>query len=428
MKKNLETKSKLIKFFKENINLYRTVNSEDNEIFLTNLKKILPIKIIKIKSGTKLFSWKVPKRWKLIYGYLKDSRNKILLSHKDSSLFVQTFSRSVNKMFFTKKELKKHTLINKINKNAFSYYSKLAYQFYIKKDFKISLPHNYFKKLQSRNRLEIKSKFTNKPMLLGEYYLKGKSEKTIILIAHYCHPGQLDDGLGGVAMMTEMYNFLSGRKNYYSYLFIFVPETIGSLAYFVKKKSLRNKIVGGIFCEAPGKKNSLFIKYSENKDSIIDFACEHFVKLYKKKIFEKNFHEPVGNDEMILADPDINIPIVSFQRWPFSQYHTSNDNIKNFDFFKFNETLSFIKEVINIVEFNFKIKRNFKGPLYLSGYNLYVEPSINMKKYKFIWKIMHYSGKNLNILDISNKLNLKFDEVFKILKIFKEKKLIKFLR
>ena len=106
MKKNLKTKSKLTKFFKENINLYRTVNSEDNEIFLTNLKKILPIKIIKIKSGTKLFSWKVPKRWKLIYGYLKDSRNKILLSHKDSSLFVQTFSRSVNKMFFTKKELK----------------------------------------------------------------------------------------------------------------------------------------------------------------------------------------------------------------------------------------------------------------------------------------------------------------------------------
>ena len=43
--------------------------------------------------------------------------------------------------------------------------------------------------------------------------------------AHTCHPGMVNDGIAGIAILLELHNELASRKELkYSYDFIFGPE------------------------------------------------------------------------------------------------------------------------------------------------------------------------------------------------------------
>ena len=76
---------------------------------LKNFNKSLKIK--KIKSGTKVFDWKVPPEWSVKKAYVLDKKNKKIIDFKKNNLHLVNFSKPFQGF------LKKGDLLKKIYRN-----------------------------------------------------------------------------------------------------------------------------------------------------------------------------------------------------------------------------------------------------------------------------------------------------------------------
>ena len=63
----------------------------------------------------------------------------------------------------------------------------------------------------------------------------------------------VNNELSGPCLATFLAEYLNTKKNFYTYRFIFVPETIGMLAYLSKRLTIIKKILKlGIILRALG--------------------------------------------------------------------------------------------------------------------------------------------------------------------------------
>ena len=90
--------------------------------------------------------------------------------------------------------------------NCFSYEFRLAYDFKRRlNEWRITLPKKKFESL-SDGLYDLEIDVQTKPgsMKIVEGIHKGKEKSTFVFLSHYCHPGQLNDGLAGVLIMFEV--------------------------------------------------------------------------------------------------------------------------------------------------------------------------------------------------------------------------------
>ena len=91
--------------------LNRSLTGDDNRKSLKLLKNINPkLQIKEVKSGTKVFDWKIPNEWNVSDAYIKDlSSNKKIIDFKNNNLHLMGYSIPV------KKKLNYIQLIKKLN-------------------------------------------------------------------------------------------------------------------------------------------------------------------------------------------------------------------------------------------------------------------------------------------------------------------------
>ena len=117
--------------------LNRSLAGKFNRLTINYIKKNVnkKFKIKKVKSGTKVFGWKIPKEYSLTKAILKDENGKIICDAKDNYLHAMVNSVSVNK-WISYKQLKNHLFYSNELKNAIPYvtsYYKKNWGFCIKK-------------------------------------------------------------------------------------------------------------------------------------------------------------------------------------------------------------------------------------------------------------------------------------------------------
>jgi len=91
-------------------NLYaerRDIISDGYDRALDFISKIIPIKIRKIPSGTKCWTWIVPEKWSVKEAYIEDLDGNRVLDLKDHPLHIVSYSLPINKIV-TKEELMSH--------------------------------------------------------------------------------------------------------------------------------------------------------------------------------------------------------------------------------------------------------------------------------------------------------------------------------
>ena len=71
-------------------------------------------------------------------------------------------------------------------------------------------------------------------MTYGELFFKGISKKEFIFSTYICHPSMANNELSGPALAIFLTKIFKKKKNYFSYRFLFIPETIGSISYISK--------------------------------------------------------------------------------------------------------------------------------------------------------------------------------------------------
>ena len=110
-------------------------------------KNFKDLKIKKIKSGTKVFDWKIPPEWNVENAYIVDKDKKKIIDFKNNNLHLVGYSNFINKKI-KKAELLKHLSSIPSKPKAIPYvtsYYKKYWGFCISEEQKKEIKRNYKK-------------------------------------------------------------------------------------------------------------------------------------------------------------------------------------------------------------------------------------------------------------------------------------------
>jgi len=397
----------------------RDIISDGYDEALEYIAKIIPLKIHHIPSGTKCWTWTVPEKWTVKEAYIDDMEGRRLLDLKEHPLHVISYSLPVNDIV-TKDELLKHLHTKPERPEAIPW----EFKFY-ERDWGFCIQHNRLKNFtEDKYKVYIDSEFDSGTLKVGDYTLKGRTDETIVLAAHLCHPAMVNDDLTGVTVLIDIAKEISERNNYYTYKFLLFPETIGSIAYLSQNEDLIPKLKYGIFLEMLGNENIHALQLTRQGDTRLDRIAKYVMKRNLPDFREGLFREVARNDEMSFNGPGVNIPMISISRFPYPEYHTSDDNPRIISEEKLKESKSLILEILNIIDNDYIPRRQFKGPIFLSGYGLWVDWRKNRKLNENIEYIMLRLEGNKSIFDIAEELDMEFGDVLNYTNKFLDKGLV----
>lgn len=400
--------------------LPRHIVSDGYDQALREIDKIIPLKIHQIASNSQCWTWIVPKKWSIKEGYIKDLKGRTVVDFKDHPLRVHSYSLPIDKVV-TRTELLKHVWTNPKRPNA------IPFQFkYYEQDWGFCLEHNKLKMLnQPKYKVKIDSRLEDGFLKVGEHTIKGEVEDTVVILAHLCHPGMANDDAAGVAVLVELAKELKKTKNHYTYKFLLMPETIGSIAFLSRNEQLIPKLRYGIFLEMLGGQNTLALQYSRQGQTQLDKIAKQIFQENLKRYRTGAFSEIVVNDEMVFNGPGVNVPTISVSRYPYPEYHTSDDTIKIIKPEQLAEAKNIALKIIRRLDQNYWPNRTYQGPVFLSGYGLWVDWKTNFKLNKNLEQLMLNLEGDSSVAEIASKLDMDFKTTYDYLNKFLAQGLIK---
>jgi aminopeptidase-like protein len=134
------------------------------------------------------------------------------------------------------------------------------------------------------------------------------------------------------------------------------------------------------------------------------------------------FRMLIGSDEYIFNDPLVGIPGIMLSRYPYDQYHTSDDTIDIILEDKIKETQDVILKTIEIYEKDYVPVKCFKGPLMRSKYK--IQSQDKMTNLNLDYLFYDIDGKKY-LSEICVSLGLPFEFAYNLLEKLKEDNLIK---
>jgi aminopeptidase-like protein len=296
---------------------------------LSIIKRIIPeLNIFEIKSGTKVFDWTIPKEWNVNDAYIITPKGKKICSFKKNNLHLVGYSTPLQKKL-NLVELQKHLHSLPNQPDAIPYVTS-----YYKERWGFCISQKQREKLEDgQYEVYIDSELSNGSLTYGELIIKGQLKKEIFLSTYVCHPSMANNELSGPSVVTYIAKWLL-NKSYrrFSYRIIFVPETIGSIAYLSKnKKKLISKVIAGFNVSCIGDNRNYSYLPSRNGKTLSDLVAKHVLKNISTS-FKSYKWKDRGSDERQYCSPGIDLPIASIMRTKYGEYpeyHTSLDDLKN---------------------------------------------------------------------------------------------------
>jgi aminopeptidase-like protein len=411
----------------------RSITGKGTFETLLNIKKKFPqLKIKKVKSGSKVFDWKVPQEWNVSEAYIIDKNGKKIIDFKKNNLHLVGYSIPIDK-YVLKKEILEHLHTLPNQKNAIPYvtsYYKKYWGFCIRFNEYLNFLKNYSQK--DKFRVVIKSNFkSNGNLVYGEFFVKGETNKEILISTYICHPSMANNELSGPIVSMSLINFFKKKRLKYSIRFIFIPETIGSIVFLKRNlKKLKKNLLGGYNLTCLGYSKNYGCILSKYKDNLCD---KYLLQAYKKlNINYKQFSFlDRGSDERQFNSPKVDFPIATVFRSKFGnfkQYHTSLDNfdivtneIIESSFKLMMKTIEiFQKQIIPIAAHHCEPNMGKRGL-----YSLISEKNTKKKfnNTKNLMNFLQYSDGKNDINDIAKIIKLTPKEVMKNYTLLKTKKL-----
>ncbi|OVE76883.1 hypothetical protein BVX98_04245 [bacterium F11] len=411
------------------------VSQEGNKTTLDMLQSVVPFEIKRFPTGIEHNGWIIPHKWVVKKAVIRKN-GKVLFDGMVHPMAVAGYSSPFNGTV-SKKVLDQHLFFTKKFPKAYAYHCMNNYRPWAK-HWGFCVPYDICRKWTSGNyQIDLDTDFIKDEMVVGELHHEGASPETLVFNAHTCHTCQANDGLAGVMVILELFKWLKGRKTNFSYRGVIGPEHIGTVFYInsLSPEDLA-RLKLGVFVEMIGSKTPWVLQKSFTGQSIIDKVSEYVLRKYQSKLKVGDFRTVVGNDETVWEAPGVEMPMVSISRWPYKEYHTSEDNVKIMSPDKINESLEVLKDMVMIFEQDRTIQRKFKGLIALSNpkYNLYIERPDPVVKKKIKLEdlrlgqlqdglLRYFDGKR-TIFEIAQIFNVPFNQLLDHLKKFEEKDLV----
>lgn len=418
--------------------LHRTLASEGTDKALEIVGAHLPEEagwqVETYAPGTPVWTWQVPERYVVHEAYLEREDGLRIVDFADNPLYIVSYSLPVDKLL-TWEQLEPHLYYNEKRPWAIPWEFK-----YYERDWGFCLPKEQFDGLDrdARYHVVIRVEFVTDPQQgfrvgVGLVHPDGGGNLPageMIVSSHVCHPMQANDDAAGVVTAIEVARRLVENPlppGSMSVRFWFGPETIGTIAYLAHNEEIIPHLRGGVFVEMTGNRNTIVLQRTRQDDHLMDRIARYVLQKEGEEFREGEFAQVVANDERVINGPGVNVPCISISRWPYDEYHTTDDNPDIIHEDMLQGAADVIEEIIRVYASNFVPRRKFRGPVFLSGHGLWVDWRENWALNRAIEKIMmRFEGQH-TVFDIAEELGLEYWDTYDYVAKFQAKGLIEAL-
>jgi aminopeptidase-like protein len=404
----------------------RSITGDGVRQTLRLLQKRMPLEIFEVPSGTPVFDWTVPLEWNVSDAYIKNREGVRVVDFKSNNLHLMSYSTPLQKRL-NLEDLKPHLFTLPDYPDWIPYRTS-----YYQKNWGFCLSHNDFTRLADTD-YDVMIDTTLQPgsLTYGESYLPGQTSDEILISCHTCHPSLCNDNLSGIAVAVMLAQAIAQQQRRYSYRFLFIPGTIGSITWLARNEQIVSRIKHGIVLTGVGDAGGITYKRSRQGDAEIDRAVAHVLKHSNDAHTIIDFF-PYGYDERQYCSPAFNLPVGSFMRTPhgkYPEYHSSADNL---DFIKpdsLSQSYARCLEVFDLLEGNRTfMNQNPKCEPQLGRRGLYRsiagQQDKQMQELALLW-VLNWSDGHHTLLDIADHADVPFHSVRSAAKALLEVGLLK---
>ena len=396
---------------------------------LSIIKRELPLlKIREIDSGTKVFDWDVPLEWNCNDAYIITPEGKKITHFLKNNLHLVGYSVPVNRTI-SLNELNDHLYSLPSKENAIPYVTS-----YYKKNWGFCITHKERELLKDgQYKVVIDSTLEKGSLTYGEIIIPSDSgtEKEVFLSTYICHPSMANNEISGPVVTISLVKFiLKNRDRRYKYRIMFIPETIGSIAYLSMNYSeMKRNIVAGFNITCVGDSRSYSYIPTISGDTLSDNALKHTLKHNVDNYITYSYMDR-GSDERQYNSPGIDIPVACFCRSKYGEYpeyHTSLDNLSLLSPDSLYESYILLKKTILCIEDDIVLKSLILCEPNLGKRGLYSNISqVNSRRpiSKNILDIISYCNGDRTLLEVANIIDISMSEIKKIATIMISNKLV----
>ncbi len=377
------------------------------------------LEIRSVKSGSKVFDWTVPKEWDVNDAYILTPVGRKIASYWDCPLHLVQHSEPTH-CTLALNELKKHLHISENIPTAIPYVTS-----YYRQDWGFCISANDYSELEDGNyEVVVDTRLFNGNLNYGELFIQGNSNEEILISTYICHPYMGNNEASGPAVAIALANKLKKMTNFkYSLRFLFIPETIGSLAYLNSDFSnILKRTVGGVIISCVGDEADFSLVPARKNNSF-------FTKLAKRQMSKNlgsfNLYDWLkhrGSDERQFCWPSVDLDVISISRSKYNEYdeyHTSADDMNFINEKGLNESYQFLLSFIQEVQSSKRYLASTFGEPHLGKLGLYRKRSLcgRQKEPNLLLNILAMCDGYTDVVEISDTLNIDEKVVDEMIKI-----------
>jgi len=384
----------------------RSITGDGVRQTLGVLQSRIPLTVQEVPSGTEVFDWTVPNEWNIRDAWIKGPDGSRLVDFQQCPLHVISYSIPV-RATMTRAELEPrlHSLPERPDAIPYktSYYRE-TWGFCLSQRQRDTLGEGPFE-------VCIDSTLAPGSLTYGELLIPGSTADEVLISTHCCHPFMANDNLSGIGLSVELARGLLTSSPRYSYRFLYIPGTIGSLTWLARNDASR--IRHGLVLTCLGDAGAFTYKKTREGDAFIDRAVGHVLRASGAAFSIEEF-SPYGYDERQYNAPGFKLPVGCLMRTPngrYPEYHTSDDKLGFITEAALDESFAILRRVIEVIEGDRRY-RNLQpfGEPQLGRRGLY---SGSQEEIMALLWVLNQSDGGHSLLDIAERAHLPFGMVEK---------------
>jgi len=414
-------------FCKEIFPINRSITGKGVRDTLEIIQREIPnLTIHQVPTGKKCFDWTVPKEWNVAEAYIIAPDGKKICNFNNNNLHLMGYSVPVD-LTLEFEDLEDHLHSLPDLPDAIPYVTSYYYE-----NWGFCISHNERKLLKKGNyRIFIDSSLTEGVLTYGELLVKGKTKEEVFFSTYVCHPSMGNNEVSGPSVTTYLSKYIQSIPSpRYSYRIVFIPETIGSIAYISKNlEKMKENIVAGFNVTCVGDNNNYSYMPSRNGETLSDKVSRHILRNKTQEFKEYSFLER-GSDERQYCYPGVDLPVCSVMRTKYGEYkeyHTSLDDLNFISMDGLNGAYDIYVAMINALEKNFTyINRTLCEPQ-LGKRGLYPNTSTKSSNsiVKTMMDLLTYCDGNLDLISVAELIKRPVFDLYNLVDTLESKGVIR---
>lgn len=379
---------------------------------LAILGRYNPIDIAEIPTGTPLFDWAAPLEWNIRGAYIARLDGTRVIDFADHNLHILQYSVPMNAVVPIE-ELRAHLFSIPEAPDWIPYRTS-----YYNKNWGFCVTQRQLDTLTDREyRVVIDTSLEPGHLTYGECVIRGERDEEVLLSCHICHPSLANDNLSGLVVATMLAQHLRRAPRRFTYRLLFIPGTIGSLAWLARNEADVGRIRHGLVLSCLGDAGGMTYKQSRRSNAAIDRIVAHVLR-HDSGTSQIAPFIPYGYDERQYCSPGFDLPVGCLMRTPngqYPEYHTSADNLSLLRAESLAHSLDVLQRIVDVIEGDLTYRSlNPKGEPQLGRRGLYAtmggQRSAGYDQMALLW-VMNLADGGHSLLDMAERAQMPFSAI-----------------